>query len=352
MHFVVVERSATVSGGTTYLLLVAEALVRRGHRFTLAAWPGPLSKSFAAVGAALVPTLCWPFNLPQIAWFLRHHPPDAFICGNRARVRHAAVALSRRHGVPCICVLHDPPRPHDRPEDYRRYSAMLSMEGPIRDRVLAGGVPPERVCLAPRPIRTRPLAGRPARGGHVVHLGRLSTQKTESALALVAAVPRLRASMPEVTVSVVGGGGRLQAVASAARAANDACGATVVDVVGETADPLTWIERADVVVAGGYSCMEALYNGRPAIGSGFGWFGPVTQANVEAGTAVHFGDRSSEPVTSDRIVRAIQEVRDDLVAHDASSRFWPRRTWFAHDHSADHAAEILERLAMDPVGAA
>jgi hypothetical protein len=347
MHFVSVDRSCKISGVTAYLLLAAQKLVERGHQFTLAARPGALSSAFEEAGATYVRTAFWPFNVPPIERFLRHQPADIFLCCARGRARRAALALARRHGRPCLCLLHDPLWPHQTREELLQPTALATMERPIYDQVLALGVPPERVRILPRPVRQRPMSPPPADGFHIVHLGRLSEAKAPSAVALLEATPDLSAAIPGLVISIVGGGGKLEAVRSLATATNTRCGRQVVQVVGETLDPLLWLEQANLMIAGGYSCLEALYNGRPAIGSGFAWFGPIQREDAAAAIAAHFGDRAAEPASRERMRDAVLQVREALSEPARAAAYTPQRDWFPEDHSGEYTAAALEAIATE-----
>ena len=349
MHFVDVERSCKVSGGTTYLLLLAQGLAERGHQFTLAAREGALSSSFAEAGARYLRTWCWPFSIPQISSYLRDRPADVFLCSGRGRARLAALSLAERFRRPCICSLHDPLWPGQTLPDMLRPTALVALEEPIYEGLLALGVPAERVHLWPRPVRCRELSTPPAEGFQVLHLGRLSESKWHSAAALIEAIPGLLEAVPDLRVTIVGGGGKLATVRQLAAAANARCSREVIAAVGEMLDPLSWIERANLVVAGGYACLEALYNGRPALGSGFGWFGPVTRGRMAEAVAQHFGDRSPEEGSASRMRQAILELREALRDPQSAGPYLPRPDWFSEDHSPAGTALLMETLAAELV---
>jgi glycosyltransferase involved in cell wall biosynthesis len=347
MHFVYVDRSCKLSGGTTYVLLLAQGLTQRGHQFTYAARGGPLSGMLAEVGARHLRTLSWPLNVPHIAWYLRRHPCEVMMCSGRGRAREAALGLARKLGLPCIAFLHDPLQPHTTLEELLRPTALVTMERPIYQAALEIGVPAERIRLWPRPIRSRALQPPAEDSFRVVYMGRLSHHKYPSAEALIAAVPELVRELKELRVSIVGKGTKLPTIRARADEVNQECGREVVEVVGETLDPLGWMERAHVVVAGGYTCMEALYTGRPALASGYAWMGPVSRENFAAAASSHFGDRAEQPPTPEKMAAGIREMYQALQEPNRKDRLLPRPEWFDEDHSIEGTARLVEELARE-----
>jgi hypothetical protein len=110
-------------------------------------------------------------------------------------------------------------------------------------------------------------------------------------------------------------------------------------------DPLAYIESSHLVVAGGYSCLEALCNGRPAIASGFGWLGPIHRGNVGQAETAHFGDRSDQPPSPQLVAEALTTVYDSLTRGEKT--YLPQPEWMRTDHSIWHTASLMEELAME-----
>lgn len=346
MHFVDLERDCSINGATTYLALLAQGLTERGHDYTYASRDGAFRDGLRQAGARVLKTAPWPVNIPQVAWHVWRRPADVYLCAGRGRSRYTALYLARTRRRPCICILHDPMMAGQTREEMLRPSVLVTFEAPIREACLQLGVPAERVRLWPRPVRTHPL-GAPGPGFEVLHLGRLADGKARSAMALVAGVEELLGAIPDLHITIAGGGEDSARVAAQAAAVNAQAGRTVVQAVGQVLDPLTWIERAHVVVAGGYSCLEALVNGRPAVASGFQWLGPITADNCGPAAALHFGDRATEPHSVPAMAQAIRTVHDSLRAAPGESPYLPRGSWLPEDHSVAHTAQLMEDLARE-----
>jgi hypothetical protein len=344
LRFVHIDRSCKINGCTTLSLLLAEALVARGHEYAYAARGGPLSGAFVSAGARRVRTLCSPINRWQIARHLRDRDYDVLLCSGRGQT-DTALDLARVAGRPSICLLHDPLRPRDTLGRMLRPDALVTFERPIHSDLLALGVPPERITLLPRPVRSRPL-GPPAHDAFAIAcVGRLSANKWPTARCILSSAPRLARAIGNLRMDFVGTGIMRRAAAALACEANRACGTQVVRIVGQTTDPLAWMERAHVVVAGGYTCLEAIYNCRRCIAAGYGWFGAVTPANLREALDCHFGDRCETPCSSERFEDTVLGIYRASGRGEGDHGALALREALPDDHSPQACAAAIEALA-------
>ena len=349
MRIIYLDRNCKIHGVTTFVLCLAEAMVKRGHEFTYAARGGPLAPLFHQAGARLLRTLPRPANRWQVARHLRRHAYDVLLCTGRGQT-DVALEVAEEAGLPAICIFQDPLEAGDTLERLMRPAALVSLEPPIHDAILALAVPPERAVFLPRPIRTRPLGPPPEGEFAVSYIGRLSGWKQIVPQCMIAAAPEIAAEVPNLRINVVGGGTKYGAVKAAAREANRTIGREVVRMRGVSLDPLGWMEKSHIVVAGGYACMEALYNGRAGIGAGFGWFGPVSREQVRQGVALHFGDRSEIVNDPKRMRDAIVEMYRALRDPEQAREYVGLRGEFADDHSPEAIAERVEALCEGVAG--
>ena len=350
MRIIYFDRNCKIHGATTFVLCLSEALVKRGHEFTYAARGGPLAPLFRQAGARLLTTQSKPINRWQVARHMRGHAYDVLFCSGRGQT-DVAISLAAEAGLPAICFFQDPLEPGDTLERLLHPAALVSVEPPIHESVLALGVPAERAIFLPRPIRARPFGPPPDNEFSVSYIGRLSGWKQIVPPCMIAAAPEIAAEVPGLRINIVGGGSKYRAVRAAARAVNSAIGREVVRMRGITLDPLGWMERSHVVVAGGYACMEALYNGRAGIGAGFGWFGPVSRGHVEEGVALHFGDRSQIVNDPRRMRDALVEMYRALGDPEQARQYVGLREEFVDDHSPEAIAATVERLCEKVIGA-
>jgi len=271
---------------------------------------------------------------------------SCLLCSARGPGRYAALGTAERLGLPCLCFAHDPLKSDLATAELLRYTALVTFEAPVYESMRERGLPEERLHLWPRPVRVADLQPAPTEVFRVLHLGRLSRLKAQSALALIAATPDLAQAIPGLEIVIVGGGGKGRLVAQAAAAMNERCGRQVVRCTGPSLDPLGCIEQSNLVVAGGYSALEALYNGRPAILSGFGWLGPATAASVPEAVNLHFADRSPARSNPGLVTASVITVYNALRSESEGREYLPSRSWFPQDHTPDHGAQLLERLAQ------
>ncbi len=353
MHFLLTKRACEVAGDTTYLLMLAEGLVERGHRVTMAAAPGGLSPRFRDIGADLMVLPPHPLLGPTLKlryskhWHFMKKQVDAIICTGRGPARWAAYDLANSLGVPCVCTLQDHSEPRQSPEEYDRPDAVVTVEQPIYTSAIKFGVPEEKISLWPRPVRSAKFRPAPSGNFSMLWMGRMSGRKAWSAKTLLDAVPILFNKIPNLRITLVGEGSKRGQLVRMADKLCDKFGQESVQVQGFTTRPLKKIESANLVVGGGYTCLESLYNGRPAIAAGFGWQGVMTAEEIPRGYDLHFGDRTFEPTNSVVLAEAVMVVQESLASDGQQSPFLPDRSWFTIDHSLNGQAQRMEELVKE-----
>lgn len=347
VRFCLVGRNCDVSGGTTYLLMLAEGLLGRGHAVVVAAGGGMVLPCFKSAGAEHLWMPPGPLGRVQLLRHLRRRPADALICSGRGRSLRLSVEVAALTGTPCVCVVQDHLTDGQTADDFRGVDALVAVEEPIHEQLLNRGVDEGRVALWARPVRMRELSAAPADSLKVLWMGRLSGNKAWSARALIEAVPELLAQFPAVRVAIIGEGSGAHRIRKLAVAANRALPVPVISLHAFTLDPLSQLETAGVVVGGGYTCLEALCNGRPGIGAGFGWFGPVTRERLSDGYRAHFGDRYCDPCDGARMAEGLLQVLTSLARGGPEDNVVPSSDWFQLDHTIASLAQRMETLVAD-----
>ncbi|TWT42488.1 glycosyltransferase [Botrimarina hoheduenensis] len=343
MHVLLVKRDASVAGDTTYLLMLAEGLIGRGHRVSFAAGPGRLASRFRRIGARVWLTPPGPLATPLLKLWARRAGVEAVVTAGRGSLRFAAYTAAEALALPCVVTLQDHIEEGQSIEEFERCAAVVAVEQPIVDRAAALGVPHEKLAVWPRPVFERALGIAPTEGFPILWMNRMSGSKAWSGEALIRAAPEIVRRIPAARITLVGGGSRSRVLRRLARQTNLTIGRQVLRVEGFTLDPLGKMAGAALVVGGGYTALEALYNGRPTLAAGFGYQGPITAADIPAAYDRHFGDRqpgggSFSRATADELADAV------LAVHTARERYKPRRDWFPLDHSLDGQARRLEEL--------
>ncbi len=210
----------------------------------------------------------------------------------------AAVLLAERLGVPAVIKLHgtdvnvmlQEPGPRAQARwALRRAAAVVAVSRPLADAMVDLGVAPARITIVGNGVdgeRFRPRDRAAARaalglppGPLAVQVGNLKASK--GVLDLLAAVPALRALVPDARVALVGGGEAQAAVAAAAAPLGDA-----VRLTGpiDADDVATWMAAADVVVLASWNegtpnvLLEALASGRRVVATTVGGIPDVVHA--------------------------------------------------------------------------
>lgn len=343
MRVLLCNRDCQISGGTTYLLMLAEGLAQLGHEVTLAAGVGMVAERFKRLGVRRVLTLGGPLSSWSVQREAARCAPDAVVYGGRGSCRDLAVMAVRQTGAVGVCVLQDHVKSAAEARALNAAHAVIALERPIYEQALAAGARPEALHVWPRPVLGgAPLPPAPHRPFRVLWMGRMSGHKGWSAATLIEAAPSLCDHIENLQIQIIGGGSRARRVRRAARAMNAQLGAPVIQTRGPTNDPLAAMRDASLVVGGGYTCLEALYNHRPAVACGFEWMGPVTRERIDTAYDEHFGDRSSGRTDAAGLTAAVCDVHDALLSGD--ERYSPSRDWFPVDHSTRSHAERVVNL--------
>lgn len=353
MHFLLTKRDCEVAGDTTYLLMLAEGLIRRGHKVTMAAGPGGLARRFREIGARLMTLPPHPLLGPTLRlrcsthWYWLKHNFDAIVCTGRGPARWAAYDLADSLNIPCICTLQDHIEPQQSPDEYERPDAVVTVEQPIYKSALKFGVNPKKLSVWPRPVRSANFGPAPTEGFPLLWMGRMSGRKAWSAQTLLDAAPQLLKQIPDLTITLIGGGSKKGKLIKAAERVCKDFGSEAVKVEGFTTKPLVKMADAALLLGGGYTCLESLYNGRPAIAAGFGWQGVMTAEDISRGYDLHFGDRTFEPTNTVVLAESILVVYESLRNQGIDSPYQPRPDWFTIDHSIEGQAERMEKLVAE-----
>ncbi|TWT33539.1 hypothetical protein KOR34_33710 [Posidoniimonas corsicana] len=341
MRFLLCNRDCQISGGTTYLLMLAEGLLAAGHNVTLAAGAGMVAERFDQLGVRRLFTVGGPLSSWVVHREAARNRPDAVVYSSRGSARDLAASVVRSTGAVGVCVLQDHVKSGGEAAALCEADVAVALERPIYDQAIAAGAPAERLHCWPRPVmrasRVDPNGAEPNR---LLWMGRMSGNKSWSAFTLIEALPAIANRIPGVEVSIVGSGSRARRIRQAARDMNQQLGRDAIEVRPATNNPLADIRRATLVIGGGYTCLEALYNGRPAIASGFEWLGPVTRDRIADAYDQHFGDRSAGRTDAAGIADAVCEVHQASAA-GGLHRFQPRPDWFPVDHTTLGHAEML-----------
>lgn len=365
----------TVRGSERQSLLLAEELLRRGHRLTVSCRAeGPVRDAFAALG---IPTTgarprgdADPWSAAQFVAWLRRERPDAALMTSWVRAFGAGWA-ARAARVPRVVLrigeVHAMP-PGFGGWKYRRAlarytDAVIANSRAVRDHYLAAvpGLAPEAVYYVPNGVRLAPAAptdlrgelGIPADARVAVGVGGLERRKgfdlLVGALALTAD--------PGLHVVVAGEGparDALRARAESLRVADR------VHLLGQRRDVAAVLAAGDLFVLSSRSegmsvaMLEAVTARRPVISTDVGGAWDVLaprDGRPAAGWIVPPDDERA-------LAGALSEVADLLradraaVAMRVDEAAWRLENWFTVTRMMDGVEAALLGLPFDHAGTA
>lgn len=340
-----------VLGSSHYLGALLKGLSARGHECHLMLRPGPSLPYLRSLSSG-----CGRLSaLPPVAhlqarWMLAQVRPDVA----NVMLTSATVPLVReclRAGVPVVATLLAPPNFTGCLPDMERCASLVVLNHSNLDRChqqypsltpiahLSGKLVDRQ--------RFRPGKKRQVGEFRLGCVGRLSQSKGERVLQTLQAAWLLRDEIPELSVTVVGNGTRLQEVRRLAAKLNRQSGRQMVSVCGGVAWPEEIIRDMDLVVAAGFSAIEALACHCQVIGMGFkGLDGLVGPENLDGALAANFGDSVGREVATPEAIAG--EIRQ-AYARRAEPKDWIEQ---AFTGALDPGAVLddLERLLLTAAG--
>jgi glycosyltransferase involved in cell wall biosynthesis len=147
-------------------------------------------------------------------------------------------------------------------------------------------------------------------GPHVVHASRLTDSFADVAATLVAAVPDLVQTYPNLRLWVLGEGNRRPEIAAAAAVVNQHLGRPAAVIAGARLDVPRFFNLADCVVAVARTALEAMACEQPVIIAGEGGYrGPLYPEDMPIEAAVNFTargrGRALDPVEMANAIRQL-----------------------------------------------
>ena len=346
----------TIDGVTSYILNVGAALRRAGHDIAvLGRWAG---KGFQArYRHEGMKVISCPSAGVGNFWFdmqAKKFAPDVIMTDPR-RSFPLATRIKKITHSPVITYFLDPVEKTDRPgrdiDSLIKYSdAWTAFEPDILARLHEIN-PPLPVVKMTRPLDVffTPCDLHARDPFNILCFGRLSRYKTPGIFYLLDNIARIQEHIPDFMINILGGGGwRLYKIKYLAHKINSSIGRRCVNIIGTQDNPRNFIEKANVILGGATSAMEAAYSLRPVIGMSGRYFGRVTSANLTEGIKSYFAERYGtddfSPVLDD-VLSVYDSYHDKSFIddlHEISRRLGQE---FSQAGTLDGFEEILSKMS-------
>ena len=243
-----------------------------------------------------------------------------------------AFFATRCSRVPLVSTLHMLQPRHPSVRAFSVYGEEVTAVSPTveADALRVLGLPRERLHLVPNGVdlelyrpgadaaEARRALGLPAEGIIVALVGRLSGPRGPIAKRVVSAVfPRVRETVPDATLVVVGGMRGGEDFPELVSMVNQRLGGRWVRHLGHQPDVRSALAAADIVIGAGRSALNALAMGRPVVAHGeTHYVGVVSEATADECRDTNFGDSGARRDTD------AERMAADLaaLARDAGRR--------------------------------
>jgi glycosyltransferase involved in cell wall biosynthesis len=352
-----------IGGVETHVSRLARGLIRRGHRVILLTQDsGVYGAEAESAGAELV---VLPFDRQgqrQALAELEARTVDLVHAHNYRAARFGA-PLARALGVPYIMTVHGP-RPWLKRALFRDWSdPVLTVSEADRDNIVGPlGISADRVVVGFLGVDTdRFKPGLDASSLRaewdvpndcllILNVTRFTHRKARPALALIEALPLVRAEALDVRLVLVGEGGELDRLSLEAAKLNRSAGTTLVTIAGPRTDIPLVMNTGDLVVATATTATESLACATPTIAFGrTGYFGLVTPDNFERARAVCFADHGHlrRDLGADELAGDLVSLLSDLPA--ARMQAAEVRKTITERYNVESMVEQIESVYRDVV---
>lgn len=366
MNILMLSMSMGAGGAETHVLTLARALVRAGHRVTVASAGGMLTAGLAEGGVAHV-TLPLASRSPialtravgGIVRLCRRESFDVIHAHGRipALTAHAARRLSPRV-PPCAVTVHGVYSPHAPGARLSKWGERtMAVSEDIADYTAATyGIDRGRIAVIPNGVDIPGKAADVRRAGlDIVTSGRLDGDSSAAALMLTEVFPSVcrEFESERPTLTIIGGGTLEGEIRARAERVNRAVGRAAVICTGAVPDAAAEAARHSIFVGSSRAAIEAMAAGMPVLLCGnAGVRGILTEKNFHDAAADNLTCRRA-PRTDDPAAALLDGMRR-LARMSADERAalgeFCRRTAREHydiDRTAANTAAVLSDTARE-----
>lgn len=366
MNILMLSMSMGAGGAETHVLTLARALVRAGHRVTVASAGGMLTAGLAEGGVAHV-TLPLASRSPialtravgGIVRLCRRESFDVIHAHGRipALTAHAARRLSPRV-PPCAVTVHGVYSPHAPGARLSKWGERtMAVSDDIADYTAATyGIDRGRIAVIPNGVDIPPEAADVRRAGlDIVTSGRLDGDSSAAALMLTEVFPSVcrEFESERPTLTIIGGGTLEREIRARAERVNREVGRAAVVCTGAVPNAAAEAAKHGIFVGSSRAAIEAMAAGMPVLLCGnAGVRGILTEKNFHDAAADNLTCRRA-PRTNNPAAALLDGMRR-LARMSADERAalgeFCRRTAREHydiDRTAANTAAVLSDTARE-----
>ncbi len=320
MKILILTNAMDAGGAETHVLTLAEGLYRWGHEVWVSSSGGRMVERLTALGVRHV---CVPLSSPRpdrlwrarraLARLLESESFD--IVHAHARIPAFLVAnLARRHGACFVTTAHADFRDTPLRRRLSRWgyatvavSEDLAMRlceryrdacGPIT--VIPNGIDTDFFCP--------PKDEKENREFHILCMSRLDRDCASAARMLCRLAPRLHREIPNLVITIAGGGDAYDTIVREAVKVRKTSGAQI-HAVGHVSDPRPLLQGCDVFVGVSRAALEAMACGRCVIlGGDEGFLGVLNEEGAMVAARENLCARGYGKLTEDKLFAAIRTL--------------------------------------------
>lgn len=366
MNILMLSMSMGAGGAETHVLTLARALVRQGHRVTVASAGGMLTAGLAEGGVAHV-TLPLASRSPvalarAVGGIVRLCQRERFdVIHAHGRIPALAAHTARRLSPrvpPCAVTVHGVYSPHAPGARLSKWGERtMAVSEDIADYTAATyGIDRGRIAVIPNGVDIPEKAADVRRAGlDIVTSGRLDGDSSAAALMLTEVFPTVcrEFESERPTLTIIGGGTLEREIRARAERVNREVGRAAVVCTGAVPDAAAKAARHGIFVGSSRAAIEAMAAGMPVLLCGnAGVRGILTGENFPAAAADNLTCRRA-PRTDDPAVALLDGIRR-LARMSADERAalgdFCRRTAKEHydiDRTAADTAAVLSDTARE-----
>lgn len=351
MNLLLLTAALECGGAETHVVTLARALKQRGHTVTVASSGGSLADGLEKEGIAhhTVPLHSCLHLLSarrELKRLLRQQ--DFTLIHTHSRIAAFAVfPLARKKRIPLVTTVHAQFRVTPL---FRRLSRWgthtIAVSEDLKQYLCAGyGISPDCVTVIPNGIEAPPTVPTPsADKPRLIFCSRLDPDCSEGAFALCAIAPRLRKSIPDLEILLIGGGAMYSTLQRSAEEINHAMGALAIRCVGAHPSPMDLFPTAQGVVGVSRVALEAMATGTPVILAGNeGFLGLAEEAILPRAEATNLCCRGEAPLTEDKLYNACHRLLT-MSTTERARRGKALSEYVQARHSMAHVAAATEAV--------